>query len=91
MEYYYSAIKKNAILPFVATWMDLQSILSERERQMLYDVIYIWNLKNNTDESVYKTETESQTQKTNSWLPKGRGREGGTSWKYRINRYKLYI
>jgi len=56
---------------------------------MLYDVIYIWNLKNNTDESVYKTETESQTQKTNSWLPKGRGREGGTSWKYRINGYKL--
>ena len=24
---YYSAIKKNKILPFVATWMDLESIL----------------------------------------------------------------
>ena len=42
---------------------------------MLYDVIYIWNLKNNTDESVYKTETESQTQKTNSWFPMAHGKE----------------
>ena len=32
----------------------------------------MWNLKNNTDESVVKTETDSQTEKTNLWLPKGR-------------------
>ena len=35
----YSAIKKNEILPFVAMWMDLESILlsevkSDRERQI---------------------------------------------------------
>ena len=33
----------------------------------------MWNLKNNTNESIYKTETDSQTQKTNLWLPKGKG------------------
>ena len=29
--------------------------------------------KNNTNELIYKTETDSQTQKTNLWLPKGKG------------------
>ena len=58
---YYSAIKKNEILPFSATWMDPENlILSEvRERQILYDIAYMWNLKNGTDELIYKTEIES--------------------------------
>ena len=34
----------------------------------------MWNLKNNgTDELIYKTETESQTWKTNLWLSGGTG------------------
>ena len=39
----YSAIKKNEIMPFVATWMDLEIIIL-RERQISYDVTYMWNL-----------------------------------------------
>ena len=37
--------KKNEIMPFVATWMDLEIIiLSEiRERQKPYDNTYMWN------------------------------------------------
>ena len=31
------------------------------ERQILYDITYMWNLKNNTNGSIYKTETDSQT------------------------------
>ena len=54
----------------------------DRNRQILYDITYVWNLKNNTNESVYKTETEWQAEKTNLWLPKGKG-EGG------INIYTL--
>ena len=39
---YYSAIKKNEIMPFAATWMDLEIIIpsdmSERERQIQYNI-----------------------------------------------------
>ena len=33
---------------------------SERDRQILYDITYMWNLKINTNELIYKTETDSQ-------------------------------
>ena len=36
-------------------------------------IIYMQNLKNNTNESIYKTETEWQAEKTNLWLPEGKG------------------
>ena len=32
--------------------------------------------KNDTNELTHKTEIDSQTQKTNLWLPKGKGGEG---------------
>ena len=39
----------------------------------------MWNLtfKNDTNELIYKTETDSQISKTNLWLPKGRHGCGG--------------
>ena len=47
---YYSAVKENEIMPFVATWMDLEIIIlsevkSDRERQISYDITSMWNLK----------------------------------------------
>ena len=47
---YHSTIKKNEIMPFAATWMDLDIIIasevkSGRERQISYDIGYMWNLK----------------------------------------------
>ena len=51
----YSAIK-NEIQPFTAMWMDLEDIvlseMSDRERQILYDITYMWSLKNNTSEQI---------------------------------------
>ena len=43
---YYPTIKKNETLPS-ATWMDLAGILLSQlgERQILYVITYIWNLK----------------------------------------------
>ena len=41
---YYSATKKNEIMPFGATWMGLEIItlseISERERQIPYNITY---------------------------------------------------
>ena len=34
---------------------------SERERQMPYDITYMWNLKDDTNEPICETETESRT------------------------------
>ena len=41
--------------------MDLEIILSksDRERQILYAIPYMWNLKTNTNASIHKTETDS--------------------------------
>ena len=63
---YYSAKKKNEVMPFAATWMQLEIIIlsevkSERERQIPYDITYMWNLKYDTNEPIYETETDSQT------------------------------
>ena len=46
----------------------------DRERQISYDITHMWNLilKNDTNELIYKTETELQVLKTNLWLPKGK-------------------
>ena len=56
---YYSDKKKNKIIPFAATWVDLEIItLSKpnRQRQVLYDITYMWNLNYNTNyELFYKT------------------------------------
>ena len=54
---YYSAIKRNEIMPFASTWMELEIIIlsevkSGRERQIPYDITYVWNLKYGTGASL---------------------------------------
>ena len=44
---YYSTIKKNEIMPYAATQMDLKSVILSQsgERQIQNDITYTWNLK----------------------------------------------
>ena len=44
---YYLAIKKKEILLFAITWMELEEVMLGEisQRQMLYNVTYVWNLK----------------------------------------------
>ena len=58
------AIQKNEIMPFATPWINLEN-----------DMAYMQNLKRScTNELIYKTETDSRTHRTKSWLP--RAREG---------------
>ena len=57
---YYSAIKKNEIMPHGITWMDLEIIIlsevwskPDRERQTSYDLTYTWNKKKEKNELTY--------------------------------------
>ena len=66
-------------MPFAATWMDLETIiLSEvNQKEIPYDITYMWNLKYDTNEFIYQTETDSQTQRTDAQLPRRREVEEG--------------
>ena len=59
---------KEQIMPFSATWMDLEIIIlsevSQKKTNTIY-VTYMYNPKNFTNESTYKTLKDSQIQKTN--------------------------
>ena len=62
---YYSAIKKNEIMSFSDTKMDLETIIlsevSQKGKEIPYDITCMWNLKYDTNEPIYETETDLQT------------------------------
>ena len=66
---YDSAMKEDKIMPFAATWMDLEIImLSEiSQTKISYDIPYMWNLNTHTHthththEPVSNKERDSQT------------------------------
>ena len=85
--------KNNEIIPFAAAWMQLEIIIlnevnSEGERPKPYDITYVWNLKYDTNESIYETETESQTQ-NRLVVAKRIGGGGRMEWEVEVSRYKL--
>ena len=52
---YYTDTKKNEILPFATTWMNLEVLclvnyVNKKERQILFVIPYMWNIKNKVNE-----------------------------------------
>ena len=62
--------------------------MPERERQIPHDITCMWNLKYDTEEPIHETETDSQTERTALWLPRGRGGGRGMEWEAGVSRYK---
>ena len=65
---YYSAIKrtKNAICRNMDVTREYHTkwSKSEREKQITYDITYMWNLKYDTYELIYERETDSHREQT---------------------------
>lgn len=55
---YYLGTKKNEILPFMTTWMELEGIMisevNETERQKTYHFTFMWNLKSKQNRKTHK-------------------------------------
>ena len=62
--WYTYTIKKNEIMPFAATWMDLETVIlgevSQKEKGQNHDITYTWNLKYDTNELICETESQAQ-------------------------------
>ena len=63
-------------MPFAATRMNLEMIILiqlDRERQISYDIAYMWHLKKKDgNEFIYKVEIDSQTYRKNLVVTSGR-------------------
>ena len=61
--------------------MDLEIIILSEVSQTKTNIIYCLYVESkkkiDTNELIYRTEIDSQTQKAKLWLPKGKGRGGG--------------
>ena len=72
---YYSATKRNEIWPFAETWMEPESVIQSRVRQKDKNKYCIFMhtcgiQKNGIDDLICKGERETQTQRTNMWIPR---------------------
>ena len=74
-------------MPFATAWMGMEIIIlsevSQTEKNKYHMISLICGIyeKNDTNELIYKTETDPQTQKTNLQLPMGKwGRDKLGVW-----------
>ena len=69
--------KKNEVVLFATIQMDLEIIIlseiSWKGKDKYHMISHMWNLKYDTSEHIYKTETDSQMQKTSLWGSSHRG------------------
>ena len=71
--------KKNKIMPFATTWIELETLIlsevSQKEKGKYHRISHMWNLIYGTNEPIYRKEINSWTWRTDLWLPRGWGRE----------------
>ena len=72
-------MEKSEMMPFAATWMDLNIIILGEVGQTDRDRYHVMSLicglkkkKKGTNELAFKTETDSQLLKSSFWLPEGK-------------------
>ena len=45
-------------MPFAPTWMDREITILRGSLEQIYGITYMWNLKYDTNEHIYKTKTD---------------------------------
>ena len=59
---YFSAIKKNQIMPFAVTWMELETLIlsevNQKEEGKYHTISHIWNLIYGTSEPFHRKENQ---------------------------------
>ena len=84
---YSSAIRKNKIMPFAATWMELKTLILSEINQKEKDKYYMISLISGTSEPFHRKENHGLGEKTCGC--QGRGEGLGWTWNFGFNRYKL--
>ena len=88
---HYSAIKRNKTEPSAETWKDPETVrqneVGQKEKNKGRILMHVCrSQKNGTNEPVCKAETETQTETTNVWTPKGK-RGNAMNWEIGIDIY----
>ena len=93
---YYSAIKKDEIVSFPATQMDLKIILSkvsQKEKDKYRIISFIWGISNMTQMNLSTKQKQSQRhrEQTCGCLGERVVEEGleETNWEFRVTRHEL--
>ena len=82
----YSGIKKNEIMLFAATWMDLKIITLSEVKDKYHMISLICGIqRNDTNELTKQKQTHRFRKQT--CLTKGKGGAGGINQKFGVNRY----
>ena len=81
---YYSAINRTKVVPFAATWMQLEILILSEISEIPYDITYMQNLKYGTNDPIYKTETD-QGHGDQTRICQGAGMGGsGMDWEFGV-------
>ena len=85
---YYSAIKKNEMMPFAKTWMNLETVVRSKVSQKERDKCYMISLLTQTNLSA----RQRQTQRHREYIlvVAKEEREGRKDWESGIRRCKLW-
>ena len=89
---YYSATKKNEIMPFAATWMNLEIIVRSKVRKRKTDTIcyhlYVESKEMTQINSFVKQKQMKQTHIENKFVIASGEVRGGMEWEFGVSRYK---
>ena len=86
--------KNNETMSFAATCMQLEMIILSKSERESRDITFMWNLEYDTDEPIYVTEIDMDTDKrlllaSNQKFARGESNKGAVEWEVGISRCKL--